>query len=168
MLIGKVANCIEIISPIRDEKSTSLEPYYMVQEIARGKAEEILEKRPDNTIIGSDTIVVLDGKVLGKPKTKEEAYNMLKSLSNRMHNVYTGVCIADKSHKDCFTVESQVVFYELNDKQIKDYIATGSPFDKAGGYGIQDSGFVKEIIGSYDNVMGLPTEEIELHLNKQI
>jgi Nucleotide-binding protein implicated in inhibition of septum formation len=59
-------------------------------------------------------------------------------------------------------------FYELNDKQIKDYIATGSPFDKAGGYGIQDSGFVKEIIGSYDNVMGLPTEEIELHLNKQI
>ena len=110
-------------------------------------------------------MVALDGKILGKPKDEEEAYEMLSALSNRTHQVYTGVCILfSKNGEKQAIVEAdctQVVFNALSNEWIKEYIATGSPMDKAGAYGIQDGGLAKSIDGSYSNVMGLPVELVE-------
>ena len=111
-------------------------------------------------VIGCDTVVDLDGKVLGKPHSVDEAVSMLKSLSNRQHKVHTGVCVISQKSIHLFAETSSVTFDKLSDERIRNYVATGSPMDKAGAYGIQDSGFVSGIVGSYDNVMGLPTEKL--------
>jgi septum formation protein len=104
--------------------------------------------------------VEIDGKLLGKPADELEANQMLTSLSGRTHHVHTGVCIVHKMGVWLFADTTEVVFHKLSDEQISNYIATGSPMDKAGAYGIQDSGFVSHIVGSYDNVVGFPTERI--------
>jgi len=150
-----------------DEVSDKKIPSEMVMDIAAKKALPVLAMQDDNcVVIGADTVVVHKDKVLGKPVDKTEAAEMLSRLSNDTHTVYTGVCLAAKERIDMFFVSSKVVFHELTEDMINAYVATGSPMDKAGAYGIQDSGFVKEIIGSYTNVMGLPVEEITEHLKK--
>ena len=114
----------------------------------------------DSIIIGADTIVVIDNKVLGKPKDKNDAFRMLKSLSNNVHRVYSGVTVINNSTKviksECLYTE--VYFSELSDEEIWKYIDTGECLDKAGAYGIQGFGgvFVKSINGCYYNVVGLP------------
>lgn len=159
-LLKKVIKEYESISPVSDEKSLSDVPSEIVKELAEHKAKEIAEDCEGALIIGADTIVVIDGKILGKPHSREQAVEMLSKLSGNTHYVYTGVCVL-KGEKSCSFAElSKVEFYELSQDRIEKYIATGSPFDKAGGYGIQDSGFVKMITGSFDNVMGLPTEAL--------
>ena len=113
-------------------------------------------------MLGSDTVVSLDGAVLGKPKNEADAVAMLTALSGRTHEVFTGVCFirlyAGKEElaltADCTKVE----FETLTRRQIDDYVKTGSPMDKAGAYGIQDGGLVKALQGSYSNVVGLPEE----------
>ena len=114
----------------------------------------------DPLVIGADTIVVLNGKVLGKPKDENQAREMLQSLSGKTHKVITGVTVKSKTNTITFAEESSVTFKKLDERQITEYIKSGSPFDKAGAYGIQDSGFVAEIKGSYKNVMGLPVERL--------
>lgn len=116
-------------------------------------------------IITADTIVVLDGEVIGKPKNKKDAANILKKLSGRTHHVYTGVSVFNsKINKTITTCEkTAVTFKHLVKKEIDDYIATGSPMDKAGAYGIQDdfgAVFVKKINGCYYNVVGLPVSKL--------
>ena len=116
----------------------------------------------DETILGADTIVVLDDKILGKPKDREDAYNMLKALSGRAHSVFTGVCIVENGKSMTFAEETRVEFLPLSDEDIYKYIDTNDCYDKAGAYGIQGyaSKFVRRIDGDYFNVVGLPISAI--------
>ena len=139
------------------EARTEEEKKKMVCALERGKLESV--ERGDMLTLAADTVVVHDGKVLGKPKDKAEAFSMLSKLSASTHEVYTGVCIAkgDKIHTFC--EKSSVTFYPLTKKQIDAYIETGSPMDKAGSYGLQDDmgiTFIRSVSGELSNVIGLP------------
>lgn len=116
----------------------------------------------DELVIGADTVVVLDGKILGKPKNKADAFDMIKSLSGRIHSVYTGVCAISDVGTFSFAERTDVEFSELTDAEIEEYINTDEPYDKAGAYGIQGlaSKFIKGINGDYFNVVGLPISSI--------
>ena len=129
--------------------------------LAEQKALAVANLRPDDTVIGSDTVVVLGGEIFGKPKDKAHAHAMLKALSGKKHFVYTGVAVAENDKVRSFVQKTEVEFYELSDETIDKYIATGEPMDKAGAYGIQGKGsvLIKGIVGDYFNVMGLPVAE---------
>lgn len=117
-----------------------------------------VEREKDETVLGADTVVVLDNKILGKPRDREDAFNMLKQLSGRVHSVFTGVCAINDSGSITFAEETKVEFYRLTDEEINTYIDSGDCYDKAGSYGIQGlaSKFIRGIIGDYFNVVGLP------------
>lgn len=136
--------------------------------LASKKAKHIAKQYPDSVVIGSDTVVIIDGIILGKPADKSDAERMLKLLSGRTHKVITGVCIAYGEKTDSFSCETKVTFYPLTDKEILDYIATGEPMDKAGAYGIQGYGSVlaEGIEGDFFNVMGLPVAMLKRRLEK--
>ena len=121
-------------------------------------------------VIGCDTGVFIDGKMLGKPKNREDAENMLKLLSGRQHKVITGCCTVKNGVAKSFSNVTLVEFFELSDSEIEEYIATGEPFDKAGAYGIQGKGslLVKKIDGDYFNVVGLPVSELNRILSQCI
>lgn len=129
---------------------------------AKKKALAVAKDFEDCTVIGADTIVVTNGKILGKPADKDDACRMLRMLSGIEHEVITGVCIASGEKIDNFAVTSKVKFYELTDEEIKNYVATGEPMDKAGSYGIQGRGctLVEKIEGDYFNIVGLPVAEV--------
>lgn len=126
--------------------------------LARLKAGDIAAKYPFDTVIGADTVVILDGKVLGKPENPEDAVRMLTALSGKRHKVITGCAVYKNGACRSFSSVTEVEFYPLDDREISDYVATGEPLDKAGAYGIQGRGalFVKSINGDYFNVVGLP------------
>ena len=132
-------------------------PEKAVELLASVKAHAV-ERNEDELIIAADTVVVLDGEILGKPRDEDEAFRMLSSLSGRRHTVYTGVCIIYNEKEEIFSDSTEVEFYPLSPDEITAYIKTGEPMDKAGAYGIQGKGclFVKGIVGDYFNVMGLP------------
>lgn len=117
-----------------------------------------VERAKDETVLGADTIVVLDDKILGKPKNRDDAFNMIKSLSGRVHSVFTGVCAVGEKGTITLAEETKVEFLPLTDEEIYTYINTDEPYDKAGAYGIQGlaSKFIKGIEGDYFNVVGLP------------
>jgi len=155
-----------------DECTHETEPGPMVLELSKQKALDVVNKtrEEDAFIVGSDTIVVYNGKILGKPKTEKEAFEMLKSLSGNTHQVYTGVTIVDKKSgavKSFYEV-TDVCMYQVSDEEIHGYIATGDPFDKAGGYGVQSKGafLVKEIKGDFYTVVGLPVARLYRELIK--
>ncbi|MDD6002487.1 MAG: Maf-like protein [Bacteroidales bacterium] len=131
-----------------------------------------LQSLPDNTIIiASDTIVYIDNKVIGKPKGREDAIKMLKTLSGRCHQVLTGVCIKTKDRQRSFFAESKVWFRELSDDEITYYVDNYQPFDKAGAYAVQEwigAAAIAKIEGSYYNVMGLPSQMLYNELLKFI
>lgn len=131
-----------------------------------------LQSLPDNTIIiSSDTIVYIDNKVIGKPKGREDAIKMLKTLSGRCHQVLTGVCIKTKDRQRSFFAESKVWFRELSDDEITYYVDNYQPFDKAGAYAVQEwigAAAIAKIEGSYYNVMGLPSQMLYNELLKFI
>lgn len=160
-LIGKVIRVDETIASKADEHCGESRPELAVKEVALQKMGYFCGKEYDDAlIITADTIVYFGGRILGKPHSREEAEVMLGGLSGNTHTVYTGVCLKRSDEVRTFVETSEVTFRVLSEKEISDYIDTGSPFDKAGGYGVQDSGFVERIDGSYDNVMGLPTERL--------
>ncbi len=130
--------------------------------LARLKAEAAAKKHPEAKVIGSDTTVVLNGIVLGKPADQEDACRMLRMLSGRTHVVYTGAAIAEDGRTESFTSATEVTFYDLTEEEILAYVSTGEPMDKAGAYGIQGQGFrlVKKINGDYNTVVGLPLAEL--------
>ena len=121
-----------------------------------------VERNEDEVVLGADTIVVLDDKILGKPKDREDAFNMLRSLSGRVHSVFTGVCAISDKGSMTFAEETKVEFYPLTDEEINSYIDTKDCYDKAGAYGIQGlaSKFVRGINGDYFNVVGLPISSV--------
>lgn len=130
----------------------------IVCSLACQKCRPVAARRPEDCVIGADTVVVLDGDVLGKPADEKEACRMLRSLSGREHDVYTGVCISTGGKEYVFSERTAVKFFELTDEEIYTYVKTGEPMDKAGAYGIQGLGcaLVEEIKGDYFNVVGLP------------
>lgn len=138
--------------------------------IAKEKANAYLSLlQPDELIITADTIVWLDGKVFGKPIDEAEATEMLKTLSGRAHKVITGVCLTTKHFQRSFTTTTEVTFGALSEEEIAYYVQNYKPLDKAGAYGIQEwIGFiaVKNISGSYFNVMGLPIQRLYEELKK--
>ena len=122
----------------------------------------------NDTVIGADTVVAVDGIILGKPADENDAKNMLKRLSNRVHSVFTGVTIIKGEKEKSFFVETKVKFFELGDEMIESYIKTKEPFDKAGAYGIQGYGslLVESINGDFFNVVGLPVSKLNQVLFK--
>ena len=137
-------------------------PAKAAEYIAKNKAIAVLDLAGDTPVLAADTIVVYEDKVLGKPKDKQDAFNMLSLLSGKTHSVITGVCLARGKNITTFHEESLVTFYDLTPAQIKHYIATGEPMDKAGAYGIQGKGMVlvKSINGDYYNIVGLPVARV--------
>jgi septum formation protein len=135
---------------------------------AKKKALAVAEDYPENIVIGADTIVVAGEKILGKPKDKSDAVNMLKMLSGIEHEVITGVCIFCGGEKEDFAQISKVKFYQLSDEEIESYVASGEPMDKAGSYGIQGLGctLVERIEGDYFNIVGLPVAEVCRRIKK--
>lgn len=133
-----------------------------IEELAYLKAADVLSRHPHATVIGSDTVVVVDGEVLGKPANPDDGKAMLRKLSGRKHEVITAVAILTENTKKVFHSKAEVTFYPLDDAWIDSYIASGSPLDKAGAYGIQDRGalMVKAIKGDYYTIMGLPIAEV--------
>jgi septum formation protein len=132
--------------------------------VATKKLEALLENlEEDAVLICADTTVVVEKQILNKPKDAAEAREMLQTLSNRSHKVITGVCIASKQKSHSFSVVTTVFFKELSSDEIEYYIQEFKPFDKAGGYGIQEwigHAAIVRIEGSYNNVVGLPTHEV--------
>jgi septum formation protein len=157
-----------------DERSvppSSLATY--VKRLAEAKAEDISERHPDGWIIGADTIVFINNSILGKPRSRAEARSMLRSLSAKTHQVYTGYCICCRDKGRLFSdfVKTDVCFKKLTEKEIDWYIDSGEPFDKAGAYAIQGLGtfLVRSINGSYTNVVGLPVcEVLEFLINEGV
>lgn len=163
----------DIMPAVGEERAEAgLSPEALVKTLAYQKAAEIKNTplADGKAVLGSDTVVALDGEVLGKPKDEAEAFRMLSALSGRTHEVFTGVCILyEKDGKRVEIVEAartEVEFETLTDDFIRAYIAGGSPMDKAGAYGIQDGGLVKSIRGSYSNVVGLPVELLKTILGE--
>lgn len=145
-------------------------PQEVVMSLALQKAQAVAKDHGKSAVVGSDTVVALDGKILGKPHSEKEAVEMLRSLSGRTHKVYTGVAIVCGDKVTNFFDETEVEFYPLTDEEIFDYVATGEPMDKAGAYGIQGRGavLVKRINGDYFNVMGLPISKVYRELKDYV
>ncbi len=143
-------------------------PEDAVEMTARKKAEATAAKQPKAVVIGADTVVVCDGKILGKPADTKQAKEMLSMLSGREHLVMTGVCIVHSGETEVYHAVSKVRFYKLSDKDIESYVATGEPMDKAGAYGIQGKGcvLVEKIEGDYFNIVGLPIASLNARLKK--
>ncbi|MBR3356145.1 MAG: septum formation protein Maf [Oscillospiraceae bacterium] len=143
-------------------------PSDLCYELAKNKALAVFSSKPDSCVIGSDTMVSVDNQLLGKPKDKAEAYEMLSSLSGREHSVFTGVYIAAPDIKTGFVCETIVHFIELTNEMISEYINTDEPYDKAGGYSIQGGAsiFCDWMNGDYYNVMGLPVSALYVKLRE--
>ncbi|MDE6613530.1 MAG: Maf family protein, partial [Clostridia bacterium] len=127
---------------------------------------EEFKTHPEETVSGCDTIVCCGNEVLGKPKDREEAARTLRRLSGKTHFVITGVCVRNKYKKLIDFDKTEVKFNILSEEFIKIYVDGGSPLDKAGSYGIQDGGIVKEYFGSYTNVVGLPVNLVRKMLKE--
>ena len=137
---------------------------------AKIKAEPLLKQYPDDIIITADTIVYCDGRILGKPKNKEEAYFMIKLISGRSHIVVTGVYIKTKNKEYNYNVETEVVVSKLTEEEINNYIEKSEPYDKAGAYAIQGifGKYIEKINGDYYNVMGLPINSIYEKIKEEL
>lgn len=187
-----VSSAEEQIPP---EELENLTPQELVEKLARVKAEDVYRRSCsknmeastlDNqaadsveeiTVIGADTVVAVDGRVLGKPRTEEEAYEMLSLLEGRTHDVFTGVCILwtnpdtpAEIQGNTFHCHTKVTFYPMTEEEINNYVATGDCMDKAGAYGIQSGAakYIQGIEGDYLNVVGLPLSKIYHVLNEKL
>lgn len=146
-------------------------PVDCVKRLAQEKMERAKKRVNNSILITADTIVVLDGKVIGKPKSKSDAVKILSSLGGKLHTVYTGFCVLNQKTKKIIVdyEKTEVEFRPLKKDEIIDYVDSGSPMDKAGAYGIQDdfgAVFVKNINGCYYNVVGLPLPKLYSTLRK--
>lgn len=164
-LIKKITTDFTVIPSNVDESQIHVPACDLPAELSRLKAYDVFNKYPNDIVLACDTIVVLDGKVMGKPKSKQEASDMLHKLSGKKHVVISGYTYVSKQKEITRTVRTYVYFNNLSDELIEKYIESGSPMDKAGAYGIQDKEFnlVNHIEGDFENVIGLPVEDIRKH-----
>lgn len=147
-------------------------PIDIVKDLSYTKARDVFERgNRDSIVIGADTIVVFEDKILGKPKNEAEAYEMINMLQGEVHTVYTGVSVIwrdeENTRVSSFFAETDVELYHMSEEEIRAYIATKEPYDKAGGYAIQGyfARYVKRIKGDYNNVVGLPIGKLYQILN---
>ena len=153
----------KMVPSMIDESSISEEsPQTYVKTLARLKAKEVLKKYPNETILAADTIVILEDRILGKPKDEAHAYRMLKMLSGKRHYVYTAVSIMRKDKEETWLSFAEVNFKNVSDDDLLEYVKTKEPLDKAGSYGIQGLGafLVSSYYGNYHAIMGLPIDEV--------
>lgn len=145
-------------SPVAGES-----PVDYVLRLATDKATAVARRHPERTVLGADTTVALDGRMLSKPVDASQAAAMLASLSGRSHEVFTGICVTGPGFRRSRVVRTVVTFRPLRSAEIDAYVASGEPFDKAGGYGIQGAAaaFVRHLDGSWTNVVGLPLAEVD-------
>ena len=172
MLMKELVPSFTIIVPEIDE-SLSFKNHQdvkdIVKDIASRKCQKVSKDHPNDLVIAADTVVVIDSDIIGKPKDKDDAYRMLRKLSGKTHYVYTAYVISKEDKVITNVVETEVIFNDLSDDLINNYIASGSPLDKAGAYGYQDNAdfaLVKKINGSVTNVIGFPVDEIKEDLKK--
>jgi len=170
-LLENLGICFSTISTNIDESFLPQEsPRNAVRRLARLKAERAIPLLRENCLlIAADTIVVLDGQVMGKPGSKDDALEMLTQLSGRCHEVITAICIRTAGGCEVEDETTRVYFRHLSEEEIRAYVASGEPADKAGTYGIQGRGglLVQRIEGCYFNVVGLPMSRLYLMLKKQ-
>lgn len=171
-LLKKLNIPFTTFSPNVDESvNQKLPPGKIVIMLSSRKANVAAQQFPSSTIIAADTIVVSNEKILGKPKSRKEAKDMLCELSGKRHFVYTGVTLVNEQHTESFYEKTAVDFWPLTDQEIEKYLDNGEPFDKAGAYGIQGLGslFVKSIQGDYYSVVGLPISRLfRLFMEKRL
>ena len=162
---------LRIIPAKGEEKAADgLSPEELVKALAARKAREVAAKcAGDDVIVAADTIVRVNGQIFGKPRSETEAAEMLRALSGRAHEVYTGVAVIRNERETLAAERSAVYFRALSEREIAAYIATGEPMDKAGAYGIQGKAslFVEGIEGDFFNVMGLPLCRLGIILREQ-
>lgn len=167
-ILGEFIDLDIITKEINEIKDDSFSPWTTVMGLAFEKGIEVAKDNEDSIVLSADTLVELDGKLLGKPKNREDAKIMIESLSGRIHNVYTGYAIFKLSEKIKYVnyQKSSVKFYKLSDLEIENYLDTLEYKDKAGAYGIQGKGslLVEEIRGDYFNIVGLPIGKINRDL----
>lgn len=170
-LLAQIGLVFEVqVSDVEEKVSTTV-PYYLVQGLSRQKAEAVFHALAGTgeevLVIGADTVVSCDGRILGKPESSEHAKEMLRLLQGRSHEVYTGVTLLHRAGESentssiegkSFYEATKVNFYPMSESEIDDYVATGDPLDKAGAYGIQGicARYISGIEGDYNNVVGLP------------
>lgn len=155
-LLKEICSEFEVCPTAADENFIGASPAHTVKEIALRKVAGV----SGDLVIGCDTVVFMDGKYYNKPSGRTEAIAMITTLVGKTHEVYSGLAIAynNKIYQDC--EKSEVVFKNLSESDIAKYVDTFAPYDKAGGYGIQDSFLVDSYRGSYSNIMGLPLEKL--------
>lgn len=170
-LLAQIGLVFEVqVSEVEEQVSTTV-PCYLVQSLSRQKAEAVFHAlagtEEEVLVIGADTVVSCDGRILGKPKDPEHAKEMLRMLQGRSHEVYTGVTLLYRAREEentssiegkSFYEATKVNFCPMSEAEIEDYVATGDPMDKAGAYGIQGicARYISGIEGDYNNVVGLP------------
>lgn len=152
----------EVIPANANEDIAPAAPGDFVQNLALEKARAVYAAHPEACVVGCDTIVWLDGEIIGKPANEADAFQILRQLSGRTHAVYTGAAVLFGGREEVFCDETRVSFNPLSDEEILAYIATGEPLDKAGAYGIQGPGsiLVERVEGCYFTVMGLPNPRL--------
>lgn len=162
-LLEKAGVHFQVMPSQEEEHIEKKEPAQIVENLSWQKAASVASKTgQDVIVIGSDTLVAYKGRVLGKPRDAEEAVETLKLLQGNTHQVYTGVTVIVRDKEEeitkTFSRRTDVTFYPVDEKEIRDYVATGDPMDKAGSYDIRGdfSVYIKEIYGDYNNVVGLP------------
>lgn len=162
-LLAQLGLDFEVLVSDVEEVITEIAPNRVVEELSMQKAEAVFQRTEgDVMVIGADTVVALEGTILGKPGSAEHAIEMLRQLQAKEHCVYTGVSLymrkGENEFRNTFSECTVVKFYPMTDEEIKWYVETGEPMDKAGAYGIQGLGarFVERISGDYNNVVGLP------------
>lgn len=177
-LMAQIGLSFEIITSSSDELITKENPCEIVMELANGKAEDVYKKenvmqnRPEAVVIGADTIVVLDDAILGKPRDKAHAIEMISSLQGRSHQVYTGVSFVytfDGEMKQySFYEKTDVKVFSMSEEEIMGYVSLKDPYDKAGSYGIQGpfAAYIEGINGDYNNVVGLPVARVYHELKR--
>lgn len=163
-LLHKVVDQYQVIPSTCDEVCDISVPQQLVEQLAYDKANQVYSDNTDALVIGCDTLVECDGIVYGKPVDNSQAIGMISTFSGRTHNVWTGVCVMTQDAVVQYAECTRVTFFDKSTEQIAQYVASNNCLDKAGGYGIQDGILVSSIEGSYDNVMGLPTESLAVVL----
>ncbi len=173
-LLTKYGYDFSVIEAEFDEKNLPLNPVETAKNNALGKARAVFngltpERALNAVVLGADTVVFLEGEILGKPVDERHAMSMLLKLSGRTHKVVTGYAVLSKEGETVGFCESEVEFNELELENVLAYVKSGKPLDKAGSYGIQDGyGLVKGFSGSLNNIIGLPIEEIKIALDKML
>ncbi len=160
------------VSPVEETIEPGIAPDVVVERLAQEKAAAVAVHYPAAVTLGADTVVVLDGEILGKPSGPDEAHAMLRRLAGRTHTVYTGIALLHPASGRAVATHAatDVTFGTLDDAEIAAYVDTGSPLDKAGAYGIQDdlgAVFIARIDGDYYNVVGLPLHRLYRTLREQ-